>query len=94
MASIVDVAKITSKGQVTIPASVRNALGVGEGDKVVFVQMDDGSIVLRNNNLHALRTLQKAFEGAAEEAGLTCEEDVVRLVKEIRAERARGALCG
>lgn len=90
MASIVDIAKITSKGQVTIPASVRNALGVDEGDKVVFVQMDDGSIVLRNNTLHALRTLQEAFRGAAEEAGLTCEEDVVRLVKEIRAERARG----
>lgn len=66
---------------------------MGEGSKVVFVQMDDGSIVLRSNNLHALRTLQDAFEGAAEEAGLTCEEDVVKLVKELRTERAGGESC-
>ena len=29
-------AKITSKGQITIPVEVRRALGVGEGDSVVF----------------------------------------------------------
>jgi AbrB family looped-hinge helix DNA binding protein len=29
-------AKVTSKGQVTIPASVREALGLREGDEVVF----------------------------------------------------------
>ena len=31
-------AKITSKGQVTIPLKVRQALGVGEGDKLIFEQ--------------------------------------------------------
>jgi len=30
------VAKVTSKGQVTIPIEIRRALGVGEGDSVVF----------------------------------------------------------
>ncbi len=29
-------AKITSKGQITIPAEIREALGVGKGDTVVF----------------------------------------------------------
>jgi antitoxin PrlF len=29
-------AKITSKGQITIPVEVRRALGVGEGDSLVF----------------------------------------------------------
>ena len=29
-------AKITSKGQITIPKAVRDALGVGEGDSLVF----------------------------------------------------------
>lgn len=29
-------AKVTSKGQVTVPKSVRDALGIEEGDEVVF----------------------------------------------------------
>jgi AbrB family looped-hinge helix DNA binding protein len=31
-------AKITSKGQVTVPREVRQALGVKPGDKIVFEQ--------------------------------------------------------
>ena len=29
-------ARVTSKGQVTVPKAVRDALGIKEGDKVVF----------------------------------------------------------
>lgn len=29
-------AKVTSKGQVTVPKAVRDALGIAEGDDVVF----------------------------------------------------------
>ena len=39
-------AKITSKGQVTLPKAVRDRLGVHEGDRVDFVEDADGRIVL------------------------------------------------
>ncbi len=39
-------AKITSKGQITIPAEVRRALGVGAGDALVFEKDDEGIRVL------------------------------------------------
>lgn len=29
-------ARVSSKGQITVPRSVRNALGLNEGDRVVF----------------------------------------------------------
>ena len=35
-------ATVTSKGQITIPASVRQALSVGTGDRVEFVQLEPG----------------------------------------------------
>ena len=91
MNTVIDVAKITSKGQVTIPADVRAAVGVREGDKLLFVRMDDGSITLRSANLEtteAIREGRKAFAGAAKEAGLESEEDLVRLIKRVRSERA------
>jgi antitoxin PrlF len=37
---------ITSKGQVTIPAIVRAALGVSTGDRVEFVQVESGRFEL------------------------------------------------
>ena len=39
-------ATLTSKGQITIPASVRAALGVEAGDKVEFVQVQPGHFEL------------------------------------------------
>lgn len=39
-------AKITSKGQITVPLRVRNALGVKAGDNLVF-DMDGGEVFVR-----------------------------------------------
>jgi AbrB family looped-hinge helix DNA binding protein len=38
-------AKITSKGQVTIPVEIRRALGVGAGDELVFEEGKHGVVV-------------------------------------------------
>ncbi len=39
-------ATMTSKGQITIPAVVRNALGVGAGDRVEFIEVEPGRFEL------------------------------------------------
>lgn len=39
-------ATITSKGQLTVPKSVRDALGIGPGDRVDFVRMADGNFAV------------------------------------------------
>ena len=43
-------AKVTTKGQITLPAQVRNRLNVGPGDSVVFVEGRDGKIVVRSRS--------------------------------------------
>ena len=40
-------ATVTSKGQVTIPKTVRTALRIGAGDRISFVVRDDGVVELR-----------------------------------------------
>ena len=78
-----EVAKITSRGQVTIPIDIRKKLGVKEGDKIVF--LEDGSrIVVVNAAKIAFANMQKAFAGEAERLGLKNEQDVVALVDEVR----------
>ena len=41
-------ATVTSKGQITLPKAVRDALGVREGDRVVFRVLADSAVVARS----------------------------------------------
>jgi AbrB family looped-hinge helix DNA binding protein len=80
-----EVAKITSRGQVTIPIDIRKKLGVKEGDKVVFIE-DNNRIVVANAAKIAFADMRAAFAGEAERLGLKNEQDIVELVDEVRAE--------
>jgi AbrB family looped-hinge helix DNA binding protein len=82
---MIDNAKVMSKGQVTIPKEIRNLLKVADGDRLTFICEGDYAIVM-NANIYALKTLQKAMKGEAEKAGLTNEDDIVSLCREVRAE--------
>jgi AbrB family looped-hinge helix DNA binding protein len=52
-------ATLTSKGQITIPVQVRTALGLETGDRVEFVEMEDGkfSIIAASKTVHDLKGL-------------------------------------
>ena len=81
-----EIAKVTSKGQITIPIDIRRKLGVKEGDKILFVEEGD-RVVIMNSSMEALRRAQAAFAGEAERLGLEGEQDVADLVAELRRER-------
>lgn len=87
-----ELAKVTSKGQVTIPAAIRKLLGIQEGDKILFVEEGE-KVVMVNASTNALLKAQKVFEGVAEESGIRNEQDVIDLVKEVRAERGDVYIC-
>ena len=85
-----ELAKVTSKGQITIPIAIRNALR--EGDKILFMEEGD-RVILTNASTNALLKAQEAFQGVAEELGIKNEQDIIKLVKEIRAERGEQYKC-
>lgn len=57
------VATLTSKGQITIPASVRKALGLRPGAKVDFIAQEDGFKVVALDT--HVSTLKGRFAGRA-----------------------------
>ncbi len=79
-----ELAKVTSKGQITIPADIRKRLRLRPGDKVLFLE-DEGRVMLENSSLVALSTIQQAMSDQARKTGVSTEDEVVDLVKEIRS---------
>ena len=80
-----EVVKITSRGQITIPIDIRKKLGLKEGDKVIFIEEGD-KIIFANAAKIAFKNMQDAFKGEAERLGLKDEQDVVNMVDEVRQE--------
>jgi len=84
----VEVASVSTKGQVVIPGPIRKSLGITSGSKLVV--MTDGENVLMKP-IHPPR--MESFDGlleesrkAAAEAGLT-PEDVQDAIREVRRAR-------
>ena len=81
----IEIARLSSKGQITLPAAIRKMLGLTEGSKAIFAKKDD-DIVMVNANEIAWENVQKAMKGSAKEAGIKTDQDVVDMVKDIRQE--------
>ena len=52
MAVIYEVATMTTKGQITLPRAIRQALGVDAGSRVVFELHEDGQITVSREDGH------------------------------------------
>lgn len=83
--AIVDNAKVMSKGQITLPKDIREALKLSKGDRVTLIY-EDNQVIMINSAVYAMKLLNKGMEGEAEKTGLTTEEDIDALVKDVRAE--------
>lgn len=78
-------ARITSKGQVTVPKVVRDALGIREGDEVVFRVEGNRAVLARTPDFLALAgsiTVPAAKRNAA-------WGDVIRKTRSARTQRRR-----
>lgn len=78
-----DLARVSSKGQITIPKEIRDKLGLKEGDKVLFLE-ENGKVVITNSSYIALKEMQEAMTGEAEKAQLYSEDDINKLISEMR----------
>ena len=82
---IVDSAKVMSKGQITLPKDIREALQLNSGDRVTLVY-ENGQVIMMNSAVYAMQMLNKGMTGEAEKAGLETEAEIDKLVDEIRTE--------
>ena len=72
-------AKLTSKGQITLPAGIRDRLGVDVGDKVVFTETSDGAY-----RLHARRNSMADLKGIIRTGPKISSDDIANWIDEAR----------
>ena len=78
-----ELAKITSKGQITIPRDIREKMNLKTGDKILFFE-ENNRYFLQNSNYVVLSDFQNEMKGAAKEAGFKNSDDVMNYIKELR----------
>jgi AbrB family looped-hinge helix DNA binding protein len=79
-----NLAKVSANGQITVPVEIRRRLMLKEGDKILFIERENGEIVINNASATAILRAQKAFEDVAEAIGIKDEDEVQALVDEVR----------
>ena len=84
-ATFMDTAKVMSKGQVTIPKDIRNILKISVGDRLSFI-VENNEVRIENSAAYAMKQFQSDMKGAAAEAGINSEEDVMELISQMRNE--------
>ncbi|UUZ80105.1 AbrB/MazE/SpoVT family DNA-binding domain-containing protein [Paenibacillus sp. P26] len=75
-----EVSRISSKGQVTIPKTIREILNLSEGERVALIE-ENGKIFITKASLVTLRDLQEAMSKETCQKGIT-EQDLLNELKQ------------
>ena len=78
-----EVTTVTSKGQITIPSTLRDQFGLEQGTKLMVVPTEYG-LVLKKIDLPSIEEFQRRVENRAD-AGEPSLDEVSRLVHEARS---------
>jgi AbrB family looped-hinge helix DNA binding protein len=64
----VNLATLSSSGQITVPREIRSILHLKSGDKILFLQKPSGEIVIGNASAQSVcEEVQRTFKGVARE---------------------------
>ncbi|MGN6551932.1 MAG: AbrB/MazE/SpoVT family DNA-binding domain-containing protein [Pararhizobium sp.] len=76
-------AKVTAKGQITLPRRMRKALGVNPGDRITFIEDENGDFHVKASAPHGLADLR----GIVKAKEPIRSEQIDQWIEEARAAR-------
>jgi AbrB family looped-hinge helix DNA binding protein len=86
---IIEMGTISSRGQIAIPTSIREHLGLKEGTKVVFAVSED-TLVMKKVESMSWDEITKPLRDAVKKTGLK-ESDVVDIIHRMRKKKNAGS---
>ena len=79
---IIEMGKISSRGQIAIPSDIRQELDLNEGNKVLFI-LENDTLIMKKVTSSSFREITKPLKEAARKLGLK-ESDVEGIVHKAR----------
>jgi len=78
----IEMATISSRGQICIPNDIREEMGLEEGSKVLFV-LTDNSLIMKKADMQTFRQITAPLKEEARRVGMK-ESDVNEIVHKVR----------
>ena len=85
MEEIVEIGKVSSRGQIAIPTDIRKKMKLSEGQKVLFL-FGDNTLLIKKIVPETFSEITKPLREAAGKAGMK-ESDVVDIIRRFRAKK-------
>lgn len=80
MKSLIEVGKVSSRGQIAIPSEIRKAIDLNDGDRVIFC-LDNKIILIKRITDESLENLFKPLHNSKKKIK---EEEVNNLIHNLR----------
>ena len=85
MEELIEIGKISSRGQVSIPSGIRNKMGLEEGTKILFL-LENDTLLIKRIHERSFAEITKPLRDAAKKAGIK-EKDVPDIIHRFRANK-------
>lgn len=85
MEEIIELGRISSRGQVAIPSEIREDMGLKEGTRILFVLAND-TLLIKKVLPKTFEEITKPLKEAAKISGLK-EEEMPEIIHKIRANK-------
>jgi len=85
MTELIEMGKISTRGQIAIPASIRKEMGLHEGNKVLFL-LDDETLLVKKVTRKTFGEVTAPLRKAAQKANMK-EQNVSEIVARFRSKK-------
>ncbi len=85
MEDIIEMATVSSRGQICIPNKIREKMALKDGSKVIFALTDD-SLLMKKVSMETFAEITAPLKEAMKKSGLK-ESDVPEIIHRFRAEK-------
>ena len=85
MTAIIEMATVSSRGQICIPSDIREEMDIKEGSKVLFALTGD-SLIMKKVGIGTFAEVTRPLKAAAKNAGLK-EKSVSDMLHKFRKEK-------